>query len=73
MKNTLGDLSLHLFEELERLNDDSLTEDQLEKEVNRAHAMADVSGQIIRAGNLMLRAKAELGTSEMPKMLGDGS
>ena len=32
MKNTLSDLNNYLFEQLERLSDDELTEDQLERE-----------------------------------------
>lgn len=32
MKNTIADLNNYLFEQLERLNDDSLTDEQLERE-----------------------------------------
>ena len=32
MKNTIADLNNYLFEQLERLNDDSLTAEQLERE-----------------------------------------
>ena len=36
MKNTLGDLSNHLFMELERLSDEDLADEELETEIRRA-------------------------------------
>lgn len=33
MKNTIVDLNNYLFEAIERLNDDELTDEQLEKEI----------------------------------------
>lgn len=59
MKNTLGDLNNHLFEQMERLNDDELTGEELENELNRTKGMATMSSNIINNANLMLRA-AEL-------------
>ena len=38
-RNTLTDLNNHLFEQLERLNDDSLTPEELETELRRAEGM----------------------------------
>ena len=35
MKNTLSDLNNILFEQLERVNDDSLTKDQLEAQLRK--------------------------------------
>ena len=75
MKNTLGDLNNHLFEQLERLNDDDLKGEDLQVEMERAKAMTSIAQQIISNGNLALQAekfKAEnLGRSkvEIPKML----
>ena len=56
MKNTLGDLNLHLFAQLERLSDESLEEDNLKKEIDRAKSIAIISSQIIQANNLVLKA-----------------
>ena len=64
MKNKLSDLNNHLFEQLERLNDDDLKGDDLTREISRAQAMCTVAGQIISTGRLVLDvAKA---ADEMP-------
>ena len=55
MKNKLTDLNDHLFEQLERLNDEELSPDDLAKEVTRTDAMMKVSEQIINNANLALR------------------
>lgn len=57
MKNTLGDLNNHLFAQLERLNDEDITQEQLEKEIMRAKSVSEVSMQIINNANLILRAE----------------
>lgn len=59
MKNKLTDLNDHLFEQLERLNDEELTPEQIAKEVTRTDAMVKVSEQIIGNATIMLRG-AEL-------------
>lgn len=56
MKNTLGDLNNHLFAQLEKLGDDDLNGEALEAEIKRSEAMAKVSEQIIRTGELQFRA-----------------
>ena len=55
-KNKLADLNNHLFEQLERLNDDELSGEELEKEIQRAKAMTDIAGQIIASGKLAFEA-----------------
>lgn len=74
MRNTLGDLNNHLFAELERLGDEELIGDELDKEIRRASAIANVSKNIISNANVILQAvkfkEDELmKTEEMPKML----
>lgn len=74
MKNTLSDLNNHLFEQMERLNDDDLNSDELDREIKRAKAMTDVSSQIIENAALGLSAeklRAEYGNREihLPGML----
>lgn len=50
------DLTDHIFEAIERLSDESLTPDEIEAEVHRAHAIGKLSKTVIDAGNLMMRA-----------------
>lgn len=77
MKNTLGDLNNHLFEQLERLNDEELKGDNLKEEIMRAKAVTDIASKIIDNANTVLDAKKlqseTLGRSNVtiPKMLED--
>lgn len=56
MRNTLTDLNNYLFEQLERLTDDELTEEQLQKEITRSEAVTSVAETIIHNGELSLKA-----------------
>lgn len=74
MRNTLGDLNNHLFEQLERLNDESLKGEELKEEITRAKTITSVAAQIIANGSLVLEAKKMIddrGNVEvaLPKML----
>ena len=60
MKNTLTDLNNYLFEAIERLNDDTLDETQLDKEIKRSEAVQKVASTIIANGTLALQAKKHL-------------
>lgn len=60
MKNTLSDLNNYLFEQLERLNDDGLTQEQFEREVKRTDAVNKVAKTIIDNGALALSVKKHL-------------
>lgn len=56
MKNTLADLNNYLFEALERLDDDEMTEENFQKEVAKSEAITKVASHIIKAGDLSIRA-----------------
>ncbi len=77
-KNKLSNLNNHLFEELERLNDDELNGEALQEERERAKAMANIAQTIINNGELALKAIKhydEYGNKDsIPDMLqlGDG-
>lgn len=82
VRNTLGDLNNHLFEQLERLNDEKLTGEDLKEEIVRAKAVTGLASQIIANGTLVLKGiqlRAEYGIEDdgdkdnkekkMPRML----
>lgn len=56
-RNTSLDLNNHLFEQLERLNDEGLTSEELEVEIERSKALTDVSKQIIENSKVALDAQ----------------
>ena len=55
MKNTLSDLNNALFEQLERLNDDELTEEQLDRELRKTDATVKIAEKIIANGELAFK------------------
>lgn len=76
-KNKLTDLNNHLFAQLERLNDEDLEGEELEAEIERSKAVAEVSKQIISNANTVMNAvryrdNMLASPATMPKMLGSG-
>lgn len=78
MKNTLSDLNNYLFEQLERLNDDSLTEEQVERELRKTDSIVKVSEKIIETGELAFKTMQHMdqygynaGDRQIPPMLTD--
>ena len=59
MKNKLQDLNDHLFAQIERLGDEGLNKEQLDKEINRSKAMTRVASEIINANQLRLDGQKE--------------
>lgn len=73
-KNKLTDLNDHLFAEMERLSDEDLSQEELEKEIKRSKAVADVADKIINNAQLALQAEKymfEVGSdrAKVPEML----
>lgn len=60
MKNTLSDVNNYLFEAIERLNDDNLSEEELDQEIKRADAVTKVAKAIVDNTNLALNIKKHL-------------
>lgn len=74
-RNTLIDLNNHLFAELERLGDEDLTQEELEKEIARADAITKVGNVLVNNAKTALEAtktQMEWGRREsvqIPEML----
>lgn len=56
MKNKLQDLNNHLFAQLERLDNEELTAEELDTEIQRSKAITAISNQIIDNAKLALDA-----------------
>lgn len=56
-KTTLNDLNEYLFQELDRLTNEDLSEEDLDKEIKRSEALQKVAKTVIENGALALQAK----------------
>ena len=77
-KNKLTDLNDHLFAQIERLSDEDLSIEDLEKEIARSQAINSVAKEVMANARLVLeatQASAEnMGrVTHMPKMLDHGA
>lgn len=59
MQNTLQDLNNYLFEAIERVNDDGLSEEELEKETKKADTIVRIGQTIISNAKIQLDAWKE--------------
>ena len=81
MNNNLTALNNYLFETLERLTDDSLSDEEMQREITRSQAVTSVAETVIHNGELALKTMRHMnemgyGTGErdgslapVPKML----
>lgn len=74
MKNKLIDLNNHLFQQLERLNDEGLSGDQLQDEIERSKAITGVSKEVVSNARLVLDAEKHrreygLAKGQVPELL----
>jgi hypothetical protein len=56
MKNKLSDLNDHLFAQMERLSEENITEEVLDKEIKRTKAINSTAREMINNGRLILHA-----------------
>ncbi|MGL5715201.1 MAG: hypothetical protein ACRCX2_19445 [Paraclostridium sp.] len=57
MRNTLGDLNNYLFAQLERLDEEEMTTEDLQREISRSNAITSVAKEIISNANVVLQAQ----------------
>lgn len=55
-KNTLLDLSDHLFMQIERLNEEDLSKEELDQEILRSKALTGLASQVVGVANAVLAA-----------------
>ena len=77
-QNTMNDLNDHLFMALERLNDENLSGEELQQEIERSKAISEVGKTVIDNAKTVLSAMKfndeKLDANmQLPKMLGGGS
>lgn len=60
MKTTLTDLNDYLFAQIDRLTNEDLSDEELDKEIKRSEAVQKVAKTIIDNGTLALNAKKHL-------------
>lgn len=63
-RNKLNDLNDHLFEQIERLNDESLTGEKLKEEISRAKAMAGLATPIVNSAKTYVDALKLVGKGQ---------
>ena len=54
--NTLNDLNAKLFEQMDKLSKEDITQEELEKEITRSESMIKIATVIISNGELALKA-----------------
>ena len=72
--NTLADLNIKLFEQMDKLSKDDISSEELDKEMARSESMIKIANVIISNGDLALRAakfKDDMlnADNKLPKML----
>ena len=59
MKNSLIDLHDAMMSQIERLNEENISNEELEKEINRSRAISSVAKTMVSNADLMLRAQKQ--------------
>lgn len=59
-KTTLNDLNEYLFQEMDRLTNEDLSAEDLDKEIKRSDALQRIARTVIDNGSLALQAKKHL-------------
>ena len=65
MKNKLTDLNNHLFAQIERLSDESITPEDLKRELQRTAGIKDIAKEIIANAQLVLDAQTQISSTKV--------
>lgn len=57
IRNSLTDLKNYLFEQIERVNDNNLTDEELDKEIKRSKAVTEASRTIVEIAKLSIATR----------------
>ena len=60
MKNSLTDLNDYIFQQLDALSNESLTAEELEREIERSKAIQGLAKTVIDGANVALQAKKHM-------------
>jgi hypothetical protein len=63
-RNKMSDLRDHMFAALERLNDDELTSDELQKELSRAKSIASIGSVLVNSAKVEIDYMKAMGIEE---------
>lgn len=63
-QNKIDNVRDHLFMQLERLNDDSLTREQMEMEIEKAKAVSQVAATLIQTAKVEIDFINAMGVAE---------
>lgn len=63
-QNKIDNVRDHLFMQLERLNDDSLSDEQMEREIEKAKAVSQVAGMLIQSAKVEIEFLNVMGIAE---------
>ncbi len=64
-RNKITDLNDHLFEQLEKLSDPDMNDEDLEKEIKRSKAMSGLASNIIGAAKVTVDAMKLIGHGQV--------
>ena len=60
MKHTLTDLNAYLFQQLDALSNESMTGEELEREIERSKAIQGIAKTVIDGANVALQEKKHM-------------
>jgi hypothetical protein len=76
-RNKISDMNDHLFAQLERLGDENMSDEALNKEISRSKAMAQIATQIVNGAKTSVEAmklarRGDIDEKDKLKLLGEG-